>query len=108
MTQQAHNSPYVMILDEDRISMTTPFLFETHDFPTRVIFRMPALPPAYFQLGSFSKWYEDRIRNLRAYASLQNVKYAYSGIKFEVLTGSRQNIVWDLAHKVEQKKIYQA
>ena len=83
--------PRGLIVDENEIHLSQSFSYQVSQVTTKVMIRMPAVPAEYFQVASFSDWYEGRYRMLRATAAIQNSQYAKELIHFDVMVGSKHN-----------------
>ena len=85
--------PRVLIIDENEIHFSEPFNYQPTTTTTQIIIRMPAVPTEYFQVSSFSAWYESRLHTLNAYAASQNTLYAGEPIHFDVMVGSKHEVL---------------
>ena len=98
-----NTKPTILIVDEADVDVTEPFVMPVaplgreHTPPIQVILRMPDLPPAFFQLPSFQKWYSARAEELREYADAENMRHAHKDIHFVVARGA--------AHKVRREAL---
>jgi hypothetical protein len=85
--------PRVFIVDENEIHLSQSFSCQASKNTTKVIIRMPPVPTEYFQVTSFSAWYEDRLCALKAYAAIQNLQHAKESIHFDVMVGSKHDVL---------------
>ena len=85
--------PRVFIIDENEIHLSQSFNYQASKVTTKVIIRMPPVPAEYFQVTSFSAWYEDRLSALKAYAAIQNIQYEKEPIHFDVMVGSKHDVL---------------
>ena len=85
--------PRVFIIDENDIHLSQSFGYQASKITTKVIIRMLPVPAEYFQVTSFSDWNERRYRMLRATATIQNSQHAKEPIHFDVMVGSKHDVL---------------
>lgn len=93
MRSHSKISSNTIVIDENQIDVSEPLNFQLSTSTARVIIRMPAVPTEYFQVTSFSAWYENRIAELKAYAIRQRATHADKSILFDVLVGSKHEVL---------------
>ena len=82
-----------IVIDENQVHVLEPLDYQVMTSNVRVIIRMPSVPSEYFQIAKFSTWYEQRISELKAYAIRQNAKHIEKSISFDVLVGSKYDVL---------------
>ena len=85
--------PRVFIIDENEVHPSQSFSYQASKITTKIIIRMPPVPAEYFQVTSFSDWYEYRLSALKAYAAIQNIQHAKEPIHFDVMVGSKHDVL---------------
>ena len=93
MRSHSEISSNTIVIDENQVHVSEFLDYQLVTSIARVIIRMPAVPAEYFQVTSFSGWYEGRISELKAYAAKQSAAHADKPIIFDVLVGSKHEVL---------------